>query len=80
MLISSAQRKDERIQAPCAVFQIVRRHLGNGGQLLPFAPRVQNGKIVFLLIGRDAGRRLHPLGKQPQQLVVDFVNACSVLG
>ena len=74
VLISSAQRKDERIQAPCAVFQIVGRHLGNGGQLLALAPRVQNGKIVFLLIGRNLGGACHPLGKELHELLVDFVD------
>ena len=74
MLISSAQRKDERIQAPCAVFQIVRRHLGDRGQLLALAPRVQNGKIVFLFIGRNLSGACHPLGKELHELLVDFVD------
>ena len=74
MLISSAQRKDERIQAPCAVFQIVGRHLGDRGQLLALAPRVQNGKIVFLFIGRNLSGAGHPLGKELHELLIDFVD------
>ena len=74
VLIRAAQRENERIQAPCAVFQIVGRHLGDRGQLLPLAPRVQNGKIVFLLIGRNLGGAGHPLGKELHELLVDFVD------
>ena len=74
MLIGAAQRENERIQAPCAVFQIVGRHLGDRGQLLPFAPRVQNWKIVFLLIGRNLGGAGHPLAKELHELLVDFVD------
>ena len=74
VLIRAAQRENERIQAPCAVFQIVGRHLGDRGQLLALAPRVQNGKIVFLFIGRNLSGACHPLGKELHELLIDFVD------
>ena len=74
VLIRAAQRENERIQAPCAVFQIVGRHLGDRGQLLALAPRVQNGKIVFLFIGRNLGGAGHPLAKELHELLIDFVD------
>ena len=36
--------------------------------------RVQNGKIVFLLIGRNLGGAGHPLAKELHELLVDFVD------
>ena len=80
MLIAAAEREQEPVQADGLLPHALRRLFHDVGQLFPLAPRVKHRQRVFLLIGRDAGRRLHPLGKQPQQLVVDFVNACSVLG
>ena len=34
----------------------------------------QNGKIVFLLIGRNLGGAGHPLGKELHELLVDVID------